>query len=92
VLAVISLYAALLPALRAPDWHGASVDALVDSMVFGGINEIEPPYVVTINGVAAVPECVRSEIEVARDAIMEARETYRSPKGHDVDVRLEIEE
>lgn len=37
------IYAALFKALGSPDWHGDSPDALIDSMIWGGINELEPP-------------------------------------------------
>ena len=32
----LDLYRDLLPAIGAPKWHGWSVDALIDSMVWGG--------------------------------------------------------
>jgi hypothetical protein len=34
---------ALRAAIGAPDWHGWSVNAFIDSMIWGGINQIEPP-------------------------------------------------
>ena len=43
-------YDALLPALGAPDWHGRNLDALYDSIGSGGINQVEPPFRVRING------------------------------------------
>ena len=44
----LHFYAALLPALGAPEWHGNSVPAIVDSMIGGEINAVEPPYIVSI--------------------------------------------
>lgn len=38
----------LLPALKAPDWHGHNLDALYDGLS-GGINELEPPFKVIIH-------------------------------------------
>jgi hypothetical protein len=35
-------YAALLPELEAPAWHGRNLDALNDSLNSGGINGVEP--------------------------------------------------
>ena len=45
---VLDFYDALLAALGAPDWHGASIDAMIDSMIWGGINDVDPPYTVQI--------------------------------------------
>ena len=44
-------YAALLPELAAPDWHGRNLDALYDSFR-GGINGVEPPFTVGIDSSA----------------------------------------
>ena len=38
----------LMAALEAPDWHGTGMDALIDSMIRGGINGVEPPYRIEI--------------------------------------------
>ncbi|HEX4737750.1 MAG TPA: barstar family protein [Allosphingosinicella sp.] len=40
-------YAALLPQLGAPSWHGRNLDALYDSLS-GGINQLEPPFTVEL--------------------------------------------
>ena len=40
----------LRAAIGAPDWHGWSVNAFIDSMIWGGINQIEPPYEIRISG------------------------------------------
>jgi len=47
------VFDALLPALKAPDWHGRNMDALIDSMGTGDVNGVEPPYVVSVLGLAA---------------------------------------
>jgi hypothetical protein len=56
-------YSAILLSLKAPDWHGKSVNALIDSMVYGGINGIEPPYKIWLVGTAGLPEKVRGQID-----------------------------
>lgn len=33
---ILDFYDALLPALGAPAWHGHSVNAIIDSMIWGG--------------------------------------------------------
>lgn len=46
-------YAALLPQLGAPGWHGQNLDALYDSLS-GDINELEPPFAVELEGSSEV--------------------------------------
>lgn len=41
--------------IKAPDWHGDNLNALYDSMVVGGINEEEPPYVISNMNVSKIP-------------------------------------
>lgn len=53
-------YAALLPALGAPEWHGHNLDALNDSIAGRDINAINPPLVVRIFGCAELPPEVRN--------------------------------
>jgi Barstar (barnase inhibitor) len=43
-------YAALFAALGAPHWHGKNPNALIDSMIYGGTNEVAPPYRIVIRG------------------------------------------
>ena len=69
---ILDFYAALLTALRAPEWHGSSVDALVNSMIWGGINEIEPPYTVRVFGISKVSQDIREEIEAVKQALIRA--------------------
>jgi RNAse (barnase) inhibitor barstar len=38
----------LMAALEAPDWHGTGMDALIDSMIHGNINGVEPLYRIEI--------------------------------------------
>ncbi len=37
-------YSLFLPQVKAPEWHGHSLNALNDSMVNGDINGMSPPY------------------------------------------------
>jgi len=58
-------FSALLPELGAPTWHGHNLDALDDSL-FGGINEVEPPFSVTIRRSSNLsPEMVAFLVRVA---------------------------
>ena len=37
---ILDFYVDLLAALEAPAWHGRSINALIDSMIWGRINPI----------------------------------------------------
>ena len=87
---VLDLFAALLPALGAPEWHGESLPALIDSMIWGEINAIEPPYTVRIVGTQKLPTNVRDEIKYIQEALARAREEFRTSQGHDIEVNFEI--
>jgi len=88
--AVIDFYYALLAAIGAPEWHGMSPDALVDSMIWGGINAVEPPYSVRVSGLSAAPKEVRDHVELAKDVLLEGRIYRKRHKGDDVDVSIVI--
>ena len=82
---------ALLAAIGAPDWHGKSPDAFIDSMIWGGINAVEPPGTIRISGTAMLPKNVREHVEVVTQALARGRLDYQSRQGGDVDVSIEIE-
>ena len=81
---------ALLRSLGAPDRHGASIDAMIDSMIWGEINDVKPPYAVRLVNTAGLPKEVREYLETLRGALMDARLDRRSREGHDVEVNFEI--
>ena len=68
----IDFYRALLEAVGAPDWHGMSVDAFIDSIIYGDINAIDPPFTVRIKGVASAPIEVREGIDLLMQHIRPA--------------------
>jgi len=65
----IDFYATFFKALGAPDWHGTSVNALVDSIVYGDINAVDPPFTVRIHGWTRAPADAVREIEWAMEDI-----------------------
>jgi hypothetical protein len=87
---VIDFCEALLAALGAPEWHGESIDALIDSMIWGGINDVEPPYTVRICSVRNLPKDVLEYIEQLKSSLARARAEFNQQRGHDVDVQLDI--
>ena len=64
-------YESILAVLEAPRWHGTGVDALIDSMIYGGINGIEPPYRIWIKGTADLPVPVKAELGLLAEVIEE---------------------
>lgn len=81
---------ALKLAIGAPEWHGTSVNAFVDSMVTGDINAIEPPYVVRIANAAGLPEDVLELISAISSAVKHRRLENRTRTGEDTEVNLEF--
>jgi hypothetical protein len=84
----LDLYRAIFDALRSPAWHGTSPDALVDSMVWGGINGRQPPYRIVVESLSD-PE-MRAHIALCGRVIGESRKEYMDVNGEDVTVSLEL--
>jgi hypothetical protein len=70
--------------------HGISPDALVDPMIWGGINSVEPPYTIKITGTTALPKDVKAEIDIAKKILADGRSYYQKARGGDVEVAIEI--
>ncbi len=87
---VHEFYDALLAELGAPAWHGRSIDALIDSMVWGGINSLAPPYRVLVSGVESIPREIRNEVELASRALNEAGLERQRRQAQKADVTFEI--
>ena len=64
------VFDALRPALGAPDWHGRTMNALIDSIGTGAINVIEPPYEITIAGAGSAAGDVREFLTDLRTYVM----------------------
>ncbi len=88
---IIDFYDALLTAVGAPKGHGKSPDALIDSMIWGGMNTVEPPYTIRIIGADTLPTDVHGHVEIAKGALAKGRKDYQKRRGGDVDVAMEIE-
>ncbi len=88
---MLDFYNALLPALGAPKWHGESVDALIDSMIWGRINAIEPPYTIRIVGTQKLSKDVRDHINLVKEDLAGARKEFQERQGKDAEVNFEIE-
>ena len=80
----LDFYEALLIALGAPEGHGRNINALIDSMVYGGICAMDPPYTLRITGTAKLPNDIKNEIDATVASIREAQ-------GADGGVEFQIE-
>jgi hypothetical protein len=87
---VLDFYHALFASIGAPAWHGMSPDALVDSMIWGGINAVEPPYTIRISGLSTAPKEVRDHVELLKDVLVEGRIYRKRHNGDDVEVSIVI--
>jgi hypothetical protein len=81
---------ALRTAIGASEWHGWNIDAFIDSMIWGGINQVEPPYEIRVRGSDNLTTEVRDYILLLSDAIRKAREERRVRQGIDTEVSLTI--
>lgn len=87
---VLDFYCDVLAALGAPEWHSKSINGMVDSMVWGGINTVHPPYIVRIRGMKRLPEAVRREIEILEKEIAKQRTVHLRRHKKDVEVEFEL--
>jgi RNAse (barnase) inhibitor barstar len=87
---IFDFYNALLAAIGAPEWHGKNPNALIDSMIWGGINAVDPPYTVRIYRTTTLPKDVLNHIEVVKQDLAESRKDYHDRCGGDVDVSIEM--
>ncbi|MBB4155650.1 RNAse (barnase) inhibitor barstar [Sphingomonas jinjuensis] len=62
-------YNALLRQLGAPDWHGESIPAMIDSMIVGDINEVALPLRVIVTGLSKTSEAAFDELVKAFSAL-----------------------
>ena len=74
--------------IQALPGHGSSVEAFVDSMVFGTMSELSPPYRIVVLGELR-PE-VRAFAADLSNAIGHARLERRTRRGDDVEVSVKV--
>ena len=87
---VVEFVGALKFALRSPDWHGSSINAFVDSMVWGEINDLEPPYLVRVHSLPVDSKEIREYIQDLPDALVWARQEHVKRDGTDVPVAIDL--
>ena len=86
----LNFYNALLEAFEAPGQHGKNVNGVIDSVIYGGINRVNPPLVVRFHGTQRASVDVRLEIEFVRDEIAKARSERLRSQGKDTPVEFEV--
>jgi hypothetical protein len=80
---------ALKKAVGAPDWHGDSVDASLDSMIYhDDINALKAPYTIVIRGAAQAGPEARHEISLLAQSI---NEHAAADRGGDLEVTILVE-
>lgn len=82
-------YDAILGALAAPDWHGHNTNALIDSMVYGEINGISPPYKIVISNTGGLKQSLRDQVAAQLFYIVQARD--EAPFVSKPDIKLIME-
>jgi hypothetical protein len=80
-------YEALFAAIGAPDWHGRSGVALVDTMFHDDVNKVAPPYRVEVRHTANLPAEVRADLVAIVD-LFERIRRRRSKRGEYVEVSI----
>ena len=81
-------YDSLLSALGAPDWHGRSGVALVDTMLHDDVNKVVPPYRVEVRSSANLPSTVKSHISDVINLFHRVRALRRERGAADVEVSI----
>jgi hypothetical protein len=81
---------ALKKAIGAPDWHGSSVDAFLDSMIYHDeINALKSPYTIRIGGVDKAKPEAQDAIRLLAQLI---NERGASDRGTDLEVTILVED
>jgi len=81
-------YDAIFRAIGAPEWHGRSLDALDDSMIWhDDINDLKAPYTLRIYGNSVMPAELRDYVMRFAEAI----NTLAAPdKGTELEISIAI--
>ncbi len=66
---IVEFSSALKLFLRSPSWHGDSIDAFIDSIVYGSMNEIEAPFRIRLINAQGWPEELRRHVREYIDCI-----------------------
>lgn len=85
----VKAFCTLLKAeIRALPGHGDSIEAFVDSMVWGTMSELAPPYLIRVRGLSGGP--IAAFIRDLSEALGQARLDHRARRGEDVEVVIRL--
>ena len=73
----LDFYQAILDALGAPEWHGRNINVLIDSVIYGDINAVEPPFRLEVAGISHSKSEALAELRDAFQALEEEGADYR---------------
>ena len=77
---------ALRAALGSPEGHGSSLNAFIDSMVYGGMNKVNPPYTIRIKNTKGLHREILDGIEALKQSL--PRPGAESNDGADIVIEL----
>ncbi|MGN6424131.1 MAG: barstar family protein, partial [Asticcacaulis sp.] len=70
--------------------HGRNLNALIDSIVWGDINGIEPPYTIRIYKLSQAAPDAREEYKIFLKYLPECKAEYFAREGRPREVYFEI--
>ncbi|WP_315741719.1 MULTISPECIES: hypothetical protein [unclassified Bradyrhizobium] len=83
--------AVLKSAIGAPEWHGDTIAAFLDSIFGGGMNALKPPYTLKVVNTKQLAPELKKLVRDLSSAMEETRMRRLARTGEDVAARLEIE-
>ncbi|MFD2235341.1 barstar family protein [Phaeospirillum tilakii] len=87
---VLDFYNAILAALGAPEWHGKNANALIDSVVYGGINKVGCPLLIKIYNINNKEYSIIAEIELLKNNLSKHTAHLIKTHGREVSAKIEI--
>jgi len=78
----------LAGAVGSCEGHGMSPAAFVDSMIWGGMNRVEPPYAVHVKNITSAPKEVAEDVLLMVTLLKEARQERLQRRGDDIEVSM----
>jgi len=83
-----NFFDALATSLKVVPWHGRGFDAFEDSVFYGGMSEVEPPFKVIVFNCPAFAE---KDVEQMATGWARQRESKRSYDGEDVEATIALQ-
>ena len=81
----LDLIELLLTVMGAPQWHGRNLDALDESVAYGGNDTVEPPYSVKFINAGNLSPDLKHELERIKEIFTDAR----NHEGRQVSCQIE---